>query len=328
MANIYHDSDADLSFLQGKTIAVIGYGNQGQAQALNLRDSGLNVVIGTLKDDSWERAKEEKFEVYPMAEAAQLGQVIMMLIPDEVMPEVYHREIEPHLSHHKVLDFASGYNIGFALIKPLSFVDVVMVAPRMIGRGVRQLYKEGKGFASFIGIEQNASGSAKNIVLALAKGIGSTRAGVMQLTMRQEAELDLFSEQAFGPAFGAALGAAISVELEAGYPPEAVLLELYMSGEMAMVMQAGVEVGMIKQMDFHSQTSQYGSMTRRPRFATGELKEKMRAVLEEIRSGKFSQEWTAEQKAGLPTFKQLKAKAKKSSLIALEERVRRELLGK
>lgn len=328
MAQIYHDSDADLSYLQGKTLAVIGYGNQGQAQALNLRDSGLNVIVGTLRDNSWKRAVDDKFAVYSIDEAAHLGQILMMLIPDEVMPEVYHREIAPHLSPDKVIDFASGYNIGFGLIKPPTFVDVVMVAPRMIGRGVRQLYRDGKSFASFIAVEQDASGLAKKIVLALAKGIGSTRAGVLELSMRQEAELDLFSEQAFGPAFGAALGAAISVELEAGYPPEAVLLELYMSGELAIVMQAGVEVGMIKQMDFHSQTSQYGSMTRRPRFATGELKEKMRAVLEEIRSGKFSQEWTAEQKAGLPNFRQLKAKAMKSPLIELEEKVRKELLGK
>lgn len=328
MVNIYHDTDADLSILENKVIAVIGYGNQGQAQALNLRDSGLRVIIGTIKDSSWEKALKDNFKVFSISEAVSAAQIVMLLIPDEIMPEVYERDIKTQLRHNSVLDFASGYNIGFGLINPLPFIDVVMVAPRMIGRGVRQLYQEGKGFPSFIGVEQDASGSAKDIVLALAKGIGSTRAGVLELTMKQEAELDLFSEQAFGPAFGAALGAAISVELEAGYPPEAVLLELYMSGEFAIVMQAAAEIGLIKQMDLHSQTSQFGSMTRRARFPNEDLKAKMREILEEICSGKFAKEWMAERQAGLPNFRRLKAKALSSQINEVEDRVRRELLAR
>lgn len=325
MVVIYHDEDADLEVLRGKVVAVIGYGNQGRAQGLNLRDSGLNVIVGALQDSSWDQAQADGMAVYPIEEAVRQAEVLMMLIPDEVMPEVFTGTIAPKLKERDVLDFASGYNIAFGLIQPPPFVDVVLVAPRMIGLGVRELYLKGEGFPSFVGVGQDSSGQAKEITLALAKGIGSTRSGAIEVTFAQEAELDLFSEQALGPIMSAAFQTAIEVELEAGYPPEAVLLELYMSGELGVVFNAMVEKGFIRQMDLHSRTSQYGTMTRRPRFATAELKSKMREVLEEIRSGQFAREWTAEQRAGLPLFRSLKEQALKHPLNALEDQLKKGL---
>jgi ketol-acid reductoisomerase len=327
-SRIYHDRDADLNYLKDKKIAIIGYGNQGRAQALNLRDSGLEVIVGTLPDISWEQAKADGVTVGGIREAASQGDIIMLLIPDEVMPEVFGQQILPELRDNKVLDFASGYNIAFGLIKPPPFVDVILLAPRMIGVGVRDLYLKGEGFPSFIAVEQDYSGQARDILLALAKGIGSTKAGVIEVTFAQEAEMDLFTEQAVGAIMSAAIQTAIEIEIEAGYPPEAVLLELYMSGEMGIVFNQIVEKGFIRQMDLHSRTSQYGTMTRRPLFATAELKAKMKDILEKIRSGEFAREWMAEQKAGHPVFNDLKQKALSHPLNALEDKVRRELKGK
>lgn len=326
-SRIYHDKDADLRYLKGKTIAVIGYGNQGRAQALNLRDSGLEALVGTLKDPSWAQAEQDGMAVLSISEAASEGDILLLLIPDEVMPEAFTQEIVPQLKENKVIAFASGYNIAFGLIKPPPFVDVILLAPRMIGVGVRELYLNGQGFPSFIAVEQDHSGQAREILLALAKGIGSTKAGVIEVTFAQEAEIDLFTEQAVGPIMSAAIQTAIEVEIEAGYPPEAVLLELYMSGEMGIVFNQIVEKGFIRQMELHSRTSQYGTMTRRPLFATPELKTKMKDVLAKIRSGEFAREWTAEQQAGQPLFNELKRKALEHPLNALEDKVRKELKG-
>jgi ketol-acid reductoisomerase len=199
MAKVYYDQDTSLAPLSDKTIGVIGYGNQGRAQALNLKDSGLNVIIGVRADETREQAVSDGFDVVPIAEAANQAQTILFLIPDEVMPDVFRDEVLPALSPGKAICFASGYNIAFNLIEPPDGVDVIMVAPRMIGAGVRQCYLEGRGFPSFIGIHQDASGNALETTLAIAKGIGSTKSGAMLLTFAQEAELDLFTEQGFGP---------------------------------------------------------------------------------------------------------------------------------
>jgi ketol-acid reductoisomerase len=306
MKRLYYDRDADVGFLKGKTIGVIGYGNQGRAQALNLRDSGLEVIIGVRADETRQQAKSDGFEVFPIREAAKKAQVVMMLIPDEVMPEVFKRQVLPGLSKGNAICFASGYNIAFKLIEPPSGIDVVMVAPRMIGAGVRQRYVEGRGFPSFIGVHQDATGKALKTVLAIAKGIGSTKSGVMLLTFAQEAELDLFTEQAFGPAFGQVLMSAIQTLIDAGYPVEAVMVELILSGEFAYSMQKIVELGFFQQMELHSHTSQYGSMTRSMRFMIPQIAQTMKENLEEIRSGAFAREWEAEQKAGLPLFNQIK----------------------
>lgn len=322
---VYHDEDADLSLLEGRQIAVIGYGNQGRAQALNLRDSGLDVIVGNREDDYAERAQEDGFPVLPIAQATVEADIIVLLIPDEVAPAVFGADIAPHLAEGNVLVFASGYNIAFGFITPPPFVDVVLVAPRMIGAGVRDLYVAGRGFPSFIGVAQDPSGRAKEIALALAKGIGSTRAGVVETTFAQEAELDLFTEQCFGPAFGHVLTTAVELLLEEGYPPEAVLLELYMSGELSYTLGKIAELGLIEQSELHSHTSQYGSMSRGMRFILPELRNRMQEGLEEIRSGRFAQEWAAEQAAGCPTLKMLKEAARSLPLHRLERELREAL---
>jgi ketol-acid reductoisomerase len=322
---VYHDQDADLSLLEGRRIAVIGYGNQGRAQALNLRDSGLEVVIGNREDGYAERAREDGLQVLAIDQASVEADVVMMLIPDEVAPAIFEAQIAPHLAEGKVLVFASGYNVAFDFITPPPSVDMVLVAPRMIGAGVRDLYVAGRGFPSFIGVAQDHSGQARELALALAKGIGSTRTGVVEVTFAQEAELDLFTEQCFGPAFGLVLTTSIDLLLEEGYPPEAVLLELYMSGEFAYTLGKMAELGVVEQSTLHSPTSQYGSMSRGMRFMLPELRTRMREGLEEIRSGQFAQEWAAEHAAGAPTLEALKEAARSLPLHRLEQELQQAL---
>jgi ketol-acid reductoisomerase len=329
---VYRDDDADLTLLRDRRIAVIGYGNQGRAQALNLRDSGLQVIIGNRADEYAARAREDGFSPLPIARAATEGDVVMLLIPDEVMPEVFRADIAPYLSEGKALVFASAYNVAFEQIVPPPTVDVILVAPRMIGAGVRDLYRHsdpilmgGAGFPSFIGVAQDRSSRAQALALALAKGIGSTRMGVVQVTFRQEAELDLFTEQCFGPAFGHVLTSAVGLLLEEGYPPEAVLLELYMSGELSYTMQKIAELGLIEQSALHSRTSQYGSMSRGMRFMLPELRIKLREGLDDIRSGRFVEEWAAEKAAGCPTLEALREAARSLPLYQLERELRQAL---
>jgi ketol-acid reductoisomerase len=322
---VFHDEDADLGLLEGRQIAVIGYGNQGRAQAFNLRDSGLQVLVGNREDEYAQRAREDQFQVLSIEAAAAEADLLMMLIPDEVAPEIFAREIVPHLDSGKAVVFATGYNVAFGFITPPPSVDVILVAPRMIGAGVRDLYAAGRGFPSFVGIAQDYTGKARAIALALAKGIGSTRTGVVEVTFAQEAELDLFTEQCFGPAFGHVLTTSVNLLLEEGYPPEAVLLELYMSGEFAYTLGKITELGLVGQSALHSRTSQYGSMSRGVRFVLPELRLKMMEGLEEIRSGRFAQEWAAEQEAGAPTLEALREAAQSLPLVQMEQELRQAL---
>ncbi len=308
MAEIYHDDDADLGILEDQTVALVGYGNQGRSQALNLRDSKVNVIIGNIQDHAYAAAKQDGFSVSSIAETCAQADVVILLIPDEIMPEVFKTHIAPNLVPGNLIVFASGYNIAFNLITPPAYVDVTLVAPRMIGIGVRETFVAGGGFPSFVGVHQEATGNAKARMLAIAKAIGSTRAGCIEMSMHDEATLDLFTEQAFGPAFGRVLMTAIELLIEAGYPPEAVLLELYLSGEFAYSFEKMREVGMMKQMDFHSRTSQYGTVTRGARFMSlaEPIKEKMSEVLEEIRSGSFADEWSNQQPTATALFERIR----------------------
>jgi ketol-acid reductoisomerase len=301
MAAIFHEEDSTLEPIAGLAIAIVGYGNQGRSQALNLRDSGMRVLVGNIDDDYRKTAIADGFSPLPIRQAAAQADVIFMLVPDEVMPEVYRDEVEPGLAPGKMLVFAHGYNVAFGLITPPPGVDVVMVAPRMIGAGVRDTYVSGAGFPSFVGVHQDASGRAQSRMLALAKALGSLRAGCIEMSFNDEATLDLFTEQAFGPAFGAVMGSAVNALVDAGYPPEAVLLELYLSGEFAYSLEKGREMGMRAQHRLHSHTSQYGTITRAPRFfdLVGPMREKMSAILGEIRSGAFAKEWSSERDAKL-----------------------------
>ncbi|MFW9894338.1 MAG: ketol-acid reductoisomerase [Candidatus Thorarchaeota archaeon] len=323
MGDIYHEKDGDLSILNGKTIAMIGYGNQGRAQALNLRDSGLNVIVGNIKDKYLRLALNDGFLGYPIAEAVKQSDIAFILLPDEIMNEVFEKEIQAYIRSGSALVFASGYNVGFNLLHPPETVDVLLIAPRMIGIGVRENFLTGTGFFSFIAVNQDVSGHAKNILLALAKGIGTLRKGAIMLTFKQEAELDLFNEQAFGPAFGRVLLSSIYTLIDAGYPPEAVLIEMYMSGEMAYTYKKMAEVGLIKQVDFHSNTSQYGAMSRGIRFRKLPLRTKMQQILEEIQNSKFTREW--EKKITKLKFKMIKYFATRQKINRIENQVRKNL---
>ena len=321
MSQIYHDDDADLGVLEDQIVALVGYGNQGRSQALNLRDSGVNVTIGNIQDRAATTATKDGFSVSSIAEACEQADVVMLLVPDEVMPEVFKTHIAPNLVPGNLIVFASGYNIAFNLITPPDFLDVALVAPRMIGIGVRETFIAGTGFPSFVGVHHEATGSAKARMLAIAKGIGSTRAGCIEMSMHDEATLDLFTEQAFGPAFGRVLMTAIELLIEAGYPPEAVLLELYLSGEFAYSFEKMREVGMMKQMDFHSRTSQYGTVTRGARFMTlaEPIKERMSEVLDEIRSGSFADEWSNQQPTAMALFEKIREARDKMPIARWDE---------
>jgi len=325
---VYRDVDANLSVIRNRTVAIIGYGNQGRAQALNLRDSGVGVVVGSMPDESAERARADGLEVLSVSAAAERGDIICMLIPDEVQPLVYDEHIAPAMKPGKVLDFAHGYNIRFGRIEPPDDVDVVMVAPRMIGVRVREAFLEGGGAAAFVAVWQDSSGNARATALALARGIGATRPGVLETTFEHETDLDLFMEQAVWPGIVRTMVVAFEVLVEAGWPPEMVALELYGSGEAAEIMARMAEVGLFEQMKLHSQTSQYGTLSRAEKMAGDNTADRMRAALAGIRDGSFAREWAAEQAAGYPRFKALKREAQAHGLNAAEESLRRSFGGK
>ncbi len=323
MVDVFHEDDGDLSILKDMTIAIIGYGNQGRAQALNLRDSGLNIIVGNIEDEYKKIALNDNFSTFSIKEATEKSDIIFLLLPDEILNKIFEKDIKPNLKSKSAIVFASGYNIGFNLLKPPSDIDVMLIAPRMIGVGVRENFLKNVGFFSFIAIEQDVSGQAKQILLALAKGIGTLKKGAIMLTFKQEAELDLFNEQGFGPAFGRVLLTCIYTLIDAGYPPEAVLIEMYMSNEMSYTYKKMADVGLVKQVDFHSQTSQYGAMSRGIRFRKLPLRDKMEKILKEIQDGEFTKEW--EKKITKLKFKMIKYFATKQKINNLEKQVRKNL---
>lgn len=300
MADMYFDGDADLKYLDDTIIGFIGYGNQGRAQALNLRDSGLTVIASSPMDWSMDMARQDNIPVYSLDEVVKSSDMLMMLIPDEVMPRYYEKHIKPHLREDMVINFASGYNITFDFIKPPDFVDVIMVAPRMIGKGVRDTFLRGDGFPSLIAVHQDASGKALERTLALAKGIGSTRAGVVMSSFKEETTIDLFSEQSGDLYFPRVM---FEVLTEAGYSPEAVLLEIYASGELAEMFAAARDMGLWGQLKLHSRTSQYGQQVTSLKFVDlDEMRDSLRKVVKHIESGEFAQEWQQEMEDGLPNL--------------------------
>ncbi|MGQ9679819.1 MAG: ketol-acid reductoisomerase [Candidatus Bathyarchaeia archaeon] len=309
MVNVYHDEDADLSILKGETIAIIGYGNQGRAQALNLRDSGLKVIIGNIEDESFKQALKDGFEVYSISEAAERGMIIFMLLPDEVQQKIFEREVRPHLKPGKAIVFAHGYNIHYGFIQPPNYVDVILLAPRMVGKFVRELYNKGSGAPVFLSAYNDASGKAKEKALALAKAIGSTRVGAMEISFAEETELDHFSEHFIAPIISRALILSFEVLCEMGYTPEAVLLELYASGELSEVAKAMATDGLVAQLPFHSRTSQYGQLLYAERVMPDSEKEFIRQIVREIKNGTFAREWQMEQYLGFPVFRKLLEKA-------------------
>ncbi len=322
MARIFHDADAPLEPLTGKRVAVIGYGNQGRSWALNLRDSGVDVVVGTIADTSQQAAAADGFPAHPLAEAVEGADVVCLLIPDEVMGEAFAAHVRGSLKPGAAICFASGYAVAYGEVDLPDDADLVMVAPRMIGVGVRESYEDGTGFIAFLGVEQDATGNAWPIALALGRAVGATRRGSVEMTFAQEALIDLFVEQGIAPALQKVWRDAAMVMLEHGIPLEAVLAEFYLSGEIERTYRAMREIGPSKQWELHSPTSQYGTMSRVDRFEGLDTAGRMRRAAEEITSGAFAKEWAEERKAGYPRFNALKQAEGRDALMDLEDNTR------
>lgn len=305
MARKFRDEDATLEPLQGKTVAILGYGNQGRSWSLNLRDSGIRVVVGNPEDDYAVQARADGFEPKSIAEAAQQGDIVMVILPDEVTPAIYREHIKSALTPGKTVGFASGYCVAYNQIDFPPDINVVMVAPRTLGEIVRAYYQQGRGFLSMVSVHQDADGRAWDITLALAKAIGSLKEMAIETSFKDEMELDLFTEQALIPAIAIALKTAVEVLLDAGYDKTEALLEMYMSGELGDVLLKCAEKGFVTQSSLHSPTSHYGTKSRLERFEALGMRPVMEKILREVQSGAFAEEWSSEQAAGYPHFKKL-----------------------
>jgi len=305
MAKVYYDDDADLTVLEGKTIAVIGYGNQGSAQALNMRDSGVSVIIGSIEDPSAVKAREDGFEVLPIAEAAKKGDIVHILLPDEIQAKVYENDIKPGLEAGNALMFSHGFNIRFKNIVPPQGVDVIMVAPKGPGILVRQTYEDGFGTPCLIAVEHDQSGKAKEVILAIAKAVGGTRAGVIETTFTEETETDLFGEQVdLCGGVSELIKASYDTLVDAGYQPEIAYFETLHELKLItdLVQAGGLEYMWTKV----SNTAEYGGRTRGKRIITPKIRESMKEILEEIKSDKFASEWIGECEAGMPNLKKMR----------------------
>lgn len=327
MTRFFYEEDADIGRLGGCEIAIIGYGNQGRTQALNLRDSGVeSVIVGSVQDESWDQAEEDGFEVMPISEATQRADILFILLPDEVAPSVYESEIEPSLSSGKTLNFSSGYNITFGHIVPPESTDVVMIAPRMVGDAFRRLYEAGKGAPCFVDVNQDASGEAWEDCLALAKALGCTRAGALAVTFEQETHMDLMAEQGVWPLIWGVLFSAFEVEVEAGLPPEAVVLELYASGEPAEMFEMAANMGLVEQFVLHSRTSQYGQASRFEELDRSGIRAFLsEALSERIASGRFDREWTEVQEEEEPVLQRMLDNMSGHPLIQSEKELQKSL---
>ncbi|HEX5854385.1 MAG TPA: ketol-acid reductoisomerase, partial [Thermoanaerobaculia bacterium] len=309
MATIWYDKDADISRLKGRAVAIIGYGSQGHAHALNLRDSGVSVVVGLhATSKSAARAKAEGLTVLSVAEAAARADIVMILTPDTGQKKLYDEAIAPNLRAGKTLMFAHGFNIRFGQIVPPADVDVSMVAPKAPGHRVRELFQEGEGTPALLAVEQNASGHAREDALAYARALGATRAGVLETTFAEETETDLFGEQAvLCGGTSALVKAGFQTLVDAGYQPEVAYFECL--HELKLIVDLIWEGGLSGMRYSISDTAEYGDLTRGPRVVDDLVREQMRALLEEIQSGTFAREWIAEMDAGEPRLRELRAQA-------------------
>ncbi len=323
MARIYYEDDASLEPLSGKTVAVIGYGSQGHAHALNLRDSGVRVVVGLREGSpSWKEAEEAGLEVLPVAEAAARGDIIAVLIPDQAQPVVYREKIAPHLSPGKCLLFAHGFNIHYGQIVPPPDVDVIMVAPKAPGHRVREVFAEGGGTPGLLAVYQDATGKAKELALAYAKGIGCTRAGVIETTFAEETETDLFGEQVvLCGGVTALIKAAFEVLVEAGYQPEIAYFECL--HELKLIVDLIQQGGLTYMRHSISDTAEYGDYVAGPRIVTEETKQEMRRILREVQDGTHARNWILENMAGRPFFNAMRKKEREHPIEEVGRKLRR-----
>ena len=302
MADMYYDKDADLGILKGKKIAVMGYGSQGHAQAQNLHDSGLDVIVGLRKGSKrWQQAEEDGLKVMTVKEAAKAADIIQILLPDETQSQVFYEEIEPGLEPGNALVFSHGFNIHYNQIVPKKDIDVYMVAPKSPGHLVRRTYKEGHGVPGLIAVYQDASGMAKQLALAHAKGVGCTRAGVFETTFREETETDLFGEQVdLCGGVSSLIKTAFEVLIEAGYQPEMAYFET--THELKLIVDLIHEGGLEKMWYSVSNTAEYGGLTVGPKVINELSREAMYEALERIQNGQFAKEFVLEGKANRPVL--------------------------
>src|SRR5881409_3497657 len=321
-AKVYSDKDADLSVLQNKTLAILGFGSQGHAHALNLRDSGLNVIIGLYDGSkSIPVAQQKGFEVVPTGEAVRRGDVIMVALPDTRQAAVYAKDIAPNLSPGKTLLFSHGFSIHFKTVVPPRDVNVIMVAPKGPGHIVRRQYTEGKGVPSLIAVYQNPSKMAKQVALAWAKGIGSTRAGVIQTTFREETETDLFREQTVLCGGASALvQAGYEVLVEAGYQPEMAYFECL--HELKLIVDLMNEAGISGMRFSVSETAKWGDVTVGPKIIDASVKKRMKQALKEVQNGKFAKGWVKEYENGYKKYNALLKKGENHSIEKVDARLR------
>jgi ketol-acid reductoisomerase len=303
---IYYEKDVNTDALKDKTVAVIGYGSQGRAQALNMAESGLNVVVGLRQDgSSWKVAKEEGLQVMTVEEAAQKADVIHILIPDEIQAQVYEESIKDGLQEGNTISFSHGYNIHFQYINPPKNVNVTMIAPKGPGSTVRQQYVDGFGVPGLVAVEQDYTGNAMAIALAMGRGCGLTRAGVLETTFKEETETDLFGEQAvLCGGVTELIKAGFSTLVEAGYQPELAYFET--CHELKLIVDLIYQKGFAGMWHDVSNTAEFGGLSRRQRLITDETRAEMKKVLEEIQTGKFTKEWALENQAGKPQLNRLR----------------------
>jgi ketol-acid reductoisomerase len=322
MANIYYDKDADLALLVGKKIAVLGYGSQGHAHALNLKDSGCDVVVGLRKgSESWAQAEEAGLTVLSMAEAAETADIIMILVPDPVQPGLYHQAIAPNLSSGKTLMFAHGFNIRFHQIVPPADVDVSMIAPKAPGHRMREVYVEGGGVPALLAVYQDVSGQARDIALAYAKGLGCTRAGVIKTTFAEETETDLFGEQAvLCGGVSALIKAGFETLVEAGYQPEIAYFECL--HELKLIVDLIQEGGLSYMRYSVSETAEHGDYTGGSRIITEDTRAEMRQMLREVQDGSYARSWILENMAGRPFFNTMRRREQEHPIEKVGKKLR------
>ncbi len=320
MPKVYLDQDADLGWIENRTIAVIGYGNQGHAQAQNLRDSGCRVIVGARRGSSWQRAERDGFEVYEIGEASRRADILHFLVPDEQQGILYKEAISPHLREGKTLGFSHGFNIHFRQIVPPPTVDVIMVAPKAPGAMLRKMYLQGSGTPGLVAVFQDATGKALKTALAMAKGIGLTRIGVLQTTFKEETETDLFGEQAvLVGGVSELIKAGFETLVEAGYQPENAYFECL--HELKLIVDLIYERGIEGMMAAVSNTAEYGGRTRGPKLIGEEARRVMKELLRDIQNGSFAKEWIEESRRGLPRLTEMREKGKEH----LIEKVGKEL---
>lgn len=322
MMKVYKDVDADSQYLKGKKVAVIGYGSQGHAHAQNLRDSGVEVAVGLHRGgSSWPKAEAAGFRVMETAEAAHWGDIVMVLVPDELAGALYANEIAPGLSSGKYLAFGHGFNIHFKRIVPDAGINVFMVAPKGPGHLVRSEFQKGRGVPCLLAVHQDPSGDTKQVALAYAQAIGGTRAGVLETTFKDETETDLFGEQAvLCGGLTELIRAGYETLVEAGYPEEMAYFECV--HEVKLIVDLIYEGGIANMRYSISNTAEYGDMTRGPRVITKESREAMKKILADIQSGAFAQEWITEYECGMPHFNELRKAAANHPIEQVGARLR------